>query len=97
MRDIANKILEFYPDHIESLSNISITYLLTGEFEKGVEILLKAEKIAPKDVVILNNIAHGYRLSENNEKSIEYYEKVLKLGNEEDKKFAKEQIEKLRK
>ena len=97
MRDIANEILKIYPDHVESLSNISITYLLTGEFEKGVEILLKAEKIAPKDVVILNNIANGYRLSENNEKSIEYYEKVLKLGNEEDKEFAKNQIEKLMK
>jgi len=33
MREIANEVLKFYPNHIESLSNLSITYLLTGEYD----------------------------------------------------------------
>lgn len=96
MRVIAEEVLKIYPDHIESLSNISITYLLTGEYDKGIEALLKAEKIDPKDGVILSNIAHGYKLKGDIENSIKYYEKMLKLDNQRQVEFAKEQIEALR-
>jgi tetratricopeptide (TPR) repeat protein len=97
MQAIANEILNIYPNHIESLSNISITYLLTGDFENGIETLLRAEKIAPKDIVILANIAHGYKLSKNKEKSIEYYKKVIEHGDDQEKNFAKQQINLLKK
>lgn len=89
---IAKEILIFYPNHIESLSNLSIVYLLSGEFEKGIETLQRAEKINPKDVIILANIAHGYKLDGNYAKSIEYYDKVIEHGNEEEKEFANHQI-----
>ena len=49
MRKIANPVLTHYPEHIKSLSNLSISYLLLDEVDKGLEPLLKAEKIAPKD------------------------------------------------
>jgi len=62
MREIANEVLKHYPNHIPSLSNISISYLVTGKFDKGIETLLKAEKINPKDFIVLSNIAHGYNL-----------------------------------
>jgi len=62
MREIANEVLKHYPNHIPSLSNISISYLLTGKFDKAIETLLKAEKINPKDFIVLSNIAHGYNL-----------------------------------
>lgn len=97
MRTIAQEILKYYPKHIESLSNLSITYLLTGEYDKGIEALLKAEKIAPNDLVIIANIAHGYKLNGNKEKSIEYYKKMIEYGNEEEKSFAKKQINELNK
>jgi tetratricopeptide (TPR) repeat protein len=96
MRTIAEEILKIYNDHIESLSNISITYLLTGEYDKGIEVLLKAEKINPNDGVILNNIAHGYVLKGDMDKSIAYYEKVLKLDDQRAVEFAKQQIEALK-
>ncbi len=79
MREIANKVLEFYPNHIESLSNLSITYLLTGEFDKGIESLLKAEKINPKDYIVLGNIAQGYKMKGNKKKAVEYYKKAVKF------------------
>jgi len=92
MREIANKVLEFYPNHIESLSNLSITYLLTGEYDKGIEPLLRAEKINPKDYIVLGNIAQGYKLKGNKKKAIEYYEKTAEFGDERAKEFAKQQI-----
>jgi tetratricopeptide (TPR) repeat protein len=96
MREIAKKILEFYPNHITSLSNLSITYMLTGEVEKGIEPLLKAQKIAPKDPVVMNNIAHGYKLKGDKKKAIKYYKKTIKYADERGAKHAKQQIEILR-
>lgn len=97
MRRIANHILTFYPDHIPSLSNLSITYLLTEEYEKGLEPLLKAKKLDPKDAIVLSNIARIYVLKEDNKKAIKYYKKVLKYGEGQTKEFAEEQIEVLKK
>jgi len=97
MREIANTILKHYPSHIESLSNLSVTYLLTGEYDKGIEPLLKAEKINPKDYIVLSNIAQGYKLKGDKKKAIEYYEKTIKYGDEDAKTFARQQIEELKK
>ena len=97
MREIANEILKYYPNHIESLSNLSVTYLLTGEYDKGIEPLLKAEKIDPKDYIVLSNIAQGYKLKGDKNKAIEYYEKAIKYGDEQAKTFARQQIEELKK
>lgn len=97
MRSIAREILKYYPNNIESLSNLSITYLLTGEYDKGLEPLLKAEKITPTDYIVLSNIAQGYRLKGDKEKAVEYYEKTAKYGDDRAKEFAKIQIEELKK
>jgi tetratricopeptide (TPR) repeat protein len=96
MRTIADEVLKIYPNHIASLSNISITYLLTGEYDKGIEALLKAEKIDPNDHVVLGNIAYEYKLKDDIDSSIKYYEKMLKLENQRVVEFAKQQIEALR-
>ncbi len=97
MREIANKVLEFYPNHIESLSNLSITYLLTGEYDKGIEPLLRAEKIDPKDFIVLSNIAQGYKLQGDKKKAIEYYEKTAEFGDKRAKEYAIQQINELKK
>ena len=97
MREIANEILKYYPNHIESLSNLSVTYLLTGEYDKGIELLLKAEKINPQDYIVLSNIAQGYKLKGDKKKAIEYYEKTIKYGDERAKTLARQQIDELKK
>ena len=97
IREIASEVLKYYPNHIESLSNLSTTYLLTGEYDKAIELLLKAEKLNQKDYIVLANIAQGYKLKGNKEKAIEYYEKTIEFGDEEAKVFAKNQIEELKK
>lgn len=96
MRKIANKILDYYPNHIESLSNLSITYLISGDYEKGLESLLRAEKINPNDFIVLSNISHAYKLIGKTKKAIEYYEKVQELGDDRAKSYAKQQLIELR-
>lgn len=97
MRNIANEILSHYPNHIESLSNLSITYLLEKEYDKAIEALLKAERIDPEDYIVLANIAQGYKLKGDIKKSIEYYKKTARFSQGQTKEYAKQQIEILRK
>ena len=97
MRQIANTILDIYPNHIESLSNLSITYTLLGELDKALEPLLKAESINSDDYVVVANIANTYKELGNKEKSIEYYQKLMKFDVEGVSDFAKLQIELLEK
>ncbi len=96
MREIANEILKYYPDHIESLSDLAITYLLTDEYDKALDFLLKAEQINPRDSIVMMNIAYAYKMKGDKAKAIEYYKKVKKCGDEQLQKDAKQEIKELR-
>ena len=97
MKNIAETILKYYPNHIESLSNISVVHLIRKEFDKGLEYLQKAEKINPTDFVVLGNIAQAYKMKDDKINAIKYYELVKKYGNEDAKANSDENIKNLRK
>ena len=56
MKVIAETVLKYYPDHVESLSNLAVISLIKKDYDAALEMLLKAEKIAPKDFVVLGNL-----------------------------------------
>ncbi len=97
MSQIAETILKYYPDHVESLSNLSIVYLIKKEYDKALTALLKAEKLAPTDYIVLSNIAQAYKLKTDYKNSIKYYELTIKYGNDQAKNYATGQIEELKK
>lgn len=97
MKRIAETVLKYYPDHIESLSNLSIVFMLQKQYDKALEPLLKAEKLNPKDYIVLSNIAQAYKLKGNTKNAIKYYELTLKHGDEQAKKYAQGQIDELKK
>jgi tetratricopeptide (TPR) repeat protein len=97
MKRIAETVLKYYPDHIESLSNLSIVFLLQKQYDKALEPLLKAEKLNPKDYIVLSNIAQAYKLKGDTKNAIKYYELTLKHGDEQAKKYAQGQIDELKK
>lgn len=97
MKRIAETVLKYYPDHIESLSNLSIVYMLQKQYDKALEPLLKAEKINTKDYIVLSNIAQAYKLKGDTKNAIKYYEQTLKHGDEQAKKYAQGQIDELKK
>lgn len=97
MKRIVETVLKYYPDHVESLSNLAIIYLEIEEYDKALEPLLKAEKLAPTDYIVLANIAQTYKLKGNHKAAIKYYKKVVKYGDDDAKAYAMEQIEVLRK
>lgn len=97
MKRIAEAVLKHYPDHIESLTNLSIVYLLKKDYDKALEKLLKAEKLDPKDAIVSSDIAQAYKLKGDNKNAIKYYELAIKNGDEQTIDFAKQQIDELKK
>jgi len=93
MRTIAQTVLKYYPKHVESLSNLAITYGLQGDYDKALQSLLQAEKIMPRDVIVLNNIATMYERKGDKPNAIKYFELTAKLG---DKEIRTEAVKKLR-
>jgi tetratricopeptide (TPR) repeat protein len=93
MRTIAQTVLKYYPKHIESLSNLAITYGLQGDYDKALQSLLQAEKIMPSDVIVLNNIATMYERKGDKLNAIKYFELTAKLG---DKEIRNEAVKKLK-
>jgi tetratricopeptide (TPR) repeat protein len=94
-RSISEAVIKYYPDHVESLSNIALTYLIAGDYDKAIPYLLKAEKAAPTDVIVLNNIAEAYKRKGDKTNAKAYYEKIIKFGNKEDIEDARRKIESL--
>jgi len=97
MKRIAVTVLKYYPDHVESLSNLAIVFVLQKQYDKALAHLLKAEKINSTDYIVLSNIVHAYKLKGDTKNAIKYYELTIKHGNQEAKEYAQEQIDELKK
>jgi tetratricopeptide (TPR) repeat protein len=96
MRRIAQAVLKYYPKHVESLSNLAITYGLQGNYDKALEALLKAEKIMPQDAVVLNNIATMYERKGDRSNAIRYFELTAKHGDQNAKNEAAKKLRELK-
>lgn len=92
MKRIAETVIKYYPDHVESLSDLSIVYFIRKEYDKGIEQLLKALKITPDDYIVLNNIAQAYKAKGDKENAIKYYELLMKYGDDQAKISARQEI-----
>jgi tetratricopeptide (TPR) repeat protein len=97
MKRIAEAVLKYDANHIESLSNLSIVYMLQKQYDKALKHLLKAEELNPKDDIVLSNIALAYKRKGDKKKAKKYYKLTYKYGNEETKAFAQEQLDNLKK
>jgi len=94
---IAETVLKYYPDSVENLSNLSVYYMLKEDFDNALIPLLKAEKLAPTDYIIIGNIAWAYYKKGDKTNALKYYELLLKHGNDKAKAMAKEKIAELNK
>lgn len=96
-KTVAETVLKFYPKSVKNLSNLAVYYLVRMEYKKALEPLLRAEKIAPRDYIVLNNIAFSYYSLGEKEKAIKYYELVFKYAPGELKEGAREKLLELKK
>ncbi|EWS72238.1 tetratricopeptide repeat protein (macronuclear) [Tetrahymena thermophila SB210] len=60
-------------------NNISVTYKQMGKDDKQEEFLLQAEKIQPKNIVVMHNLAINYNQKDNQLKVEEYFTRSLAM------------------
>ena len=70
--------------------------MIRKEYDKARETLGRAEKIAPKDTIVLNNTAKAYALKGDAANAEKYYRLVEKYGGEDEKQYARERIKELK-
>jgi Flp pilus assembly protein TadD len=90
-------VLKNYPTEIELLSITGVAHLLTNNNNKALSYFLQAEKLNPKDYIVLNNIAKTYAVLGDKSKAIKYYELAAKFGDATSKEMSAEAIQKLKK
>lgn len=78
---ISNQILELFPNSPIVYNYLAVDYMLNGNEEKGGEYLLKAHKLDPNDLVIVDNLAYYY-LRNNNEEGFNYAVSILENSND---------------
>jgi tetratricopeptide (TPR) repeat protein len=96
MIQIGEATLKYYNNNVEILSTTSVALMLTKNYDKAIEYLKQAEQINPKDYIVLNNIAQGYKLKGDKANAIKYYELTEKYGDEQAKQQAKQNIKQLK-
>lgn len=60
MRSIAQRMLRLYPHDVFSLNIMAVTYHVMGQEDSALVWLLRAEKVNPRDALVLLNIADTY-------------------------------------
>jgi tetratricopeptide (TPR) repeat protein len=80
--------IELYPQYIGAYNYLSIYYLINNDYNIAIQYLEKALTINGNDCVILINLGRAYISIGNNTKAKECFNKVLLVGNEDDKEYA---------
>jgi tetratricopeptide (TPR) repeat protein len=70
---ISEEMLKCYPTHAQSLLNTSTVYVLKKDFDKSLEVLLKAEQMKPKNAVLQYNLAYVYEIKGDKDNAGKHY------------------------
>ncbi|MBU7570201.1 MAG: tetratricopeptide repeat protein [Flavobacterium sp.] len=96
IKRISETVLKYNPKHVESLSNISIFYIINKEYDKSLQYSLKAHQINPSDAIVLGNIAYTYKEKGDKANAIKFYKLTLEHGDESAKQQAQKALDKLK-
>lgn len=87
--------MELYPQYIEAYNYLSVYYLINNDFNNAIEYLEKALTVNANDSIVLINLGRAYNAVGNKLKAKECFNKVMSVGNENDKKYAQSYLDKL--
>lgn len=67
------------PGAVDAYDMLGFYYVMKGQKEKGLEVLLEAEKIDPLSPVVLQSLGNMYSFNQQFDKTIEVADKILSL------------------
>jgi tetratricopeptide (TPR) repeat protein len=97
MKLIGESALKYYPNNVPIMSSTAVAYMLTQDYDKSIAYLKKAEALNPKDLIVINNLAHGYKLKGDKPAALKYYMLSEFLSDDKSKTYAQDEIKKLTK
>jgi tetratricopeptide (TPR) repeat protein len=96
IKQIGATTIKYYPHCVEILSTTAVANMLTKNYDIAIEYLSQAEKVNPRDYIVLNNLARGYMLKGDKENAVKYYELTEKYGDDEAKETARKMLKELK-
>ncbi|WP_420573236.1 tetratricopeptide repeat protein [Kordia sp.] len=93
--NLSELALKTYPSNYILLSNIGVCMLELGKYKEAIPFFEKGLQSNPKDMILRFNLADAYVQLKQISKAKEYYNFIIKNGNEQYSNYAKEILEKL--
>lgn len=75
-----NRVLEYYPYHMNALLNLGVAYSCSGEYEKALETYKRVLAIKPDYAKVYNNMAHVYMKMGESKKALESMQEAVKFN-----------------
>lgn len=95
MARVAEEMLIHKPDDVPNLTTLGAVHIMTGELDKGIARLERAEKLAPNDEIVIANLAQAYERKEKPKEAIRCYERLIEVGDEDAAAYARSRIQAL--
>lgn len=96
-KEVIETILSYFPENLIFLNNLSVFYSYGKEYEKAVEVLLKAYSIDNSDYIIVANIARNYEDLGKSKEALKWYNTLSNMDSDAAKEYAQKGIERLNK
>ncbi|MEE3312671.1 MAG: tetratricopeptide repeat protein [Treponema sp.] len=89
-------ILKLFPKNVIFLNYLSYYYSSGKEYDKAIEVLLKAYKIDPNDYIIVGNLALNYENTQNYKEAEKLYTIMSQMDSEDARIYAAEGLERIK-
>jgi tetratricopeptide (TPR) repeat protein len=87
--------IKLYPNHSWAYDNLALYYSSVHDDENQIRLLLESLQVDPMDMITINNVANFYRLHNDRQKALQYYNMMLKSGDPNAKARARQMIDSL--
>lgn len=94
-KGVVEHMLRLYPDDLYNLNLMAVSHQFSGNHAEALSWLLKAEKVSPRDGVVLSNIADTYHLLGDVANERLYLQKMLECGDAELQARARQFLDEL--
>jgi tetratricopeptide (TPR) repeat protein len=85
--DVSEEMLKYYPEHTQSLMNISTISIKRKDFDRSLDALLKADRIKADDSILKYNIAYVYQAKGDRANAKKYYQLTIDHAKEKEAKL----------
>ncbi len=93
LEQFVKKEVEVFPESAVALNHMALFYSSLEDYDREIEVLLKAYGIAEDDYVIVGNLAYAYELKGDFDSAEKYYRMLLDFDDEDAREYGRNGLE----